>query len=105
MEFFYTSREPIAPKAGDTEVTFYNYTHSFNTNCVVRTVEYAPGKIMVLLNDGHEEAIDKTVEKKNGAGKVIGQEHKRERVWMVSEVQLNEEDTKRYWIMQGKPTV
>lgn len=99
MQFFYSSKEPIAPKEGETEVSFHTFKHSFNTDCVIRTVEYSPGRISVLLNDGHEEAQERAVEKRNGTGKVTGTEVKRERVWLVSQIQLTEEDTQRYWKM------
>lgn len=91
MQFFYERRQPVQPKAGDTEVTFESFTDSFNMNMVIRTFEYEKGKIFVLLNDGHEES--KEYEAPDSKGKM---EVKRMRQWLASEIYLNEEDTKRY---------
>lgn len=90
-QFFYSVREPLQPKAGDTEIKWETYIHSFNTDCIIRSTEYEKGKVAILLNDGHEEAQDHPVKKDNGKT-----EMKRERVWLVSQIYLNAADTTRF---------
>ena len=90
-QFFYSVREPLPPKPGDTDIQWVTYIHSFNKDAVVRSIEYEKGKVAILLNDGHEEAQDRQV--KTASGKV---EMKRERMWVVSQIYLNEVDTARF---------
>lgn len=91
MQFFYERKEPQAPKEGDTDITWKVFTDSFNPDMVVRTIEYEPGKISLLLTDGHEEARDVPTRDEKGRQGI-----KRERQWIASQIFLNETDTQRY---------
>ena len=93
-QFFYDRREPQAPKEGETEITWVTFRDSFNVDKVVRTVEYEKGKLVVVLDDGHEEARD--IEARDEKGRPIT---RRERQWMLTQIYLNEEDTVKYWKM------
>ena len=91
--FFYTRREPVAPKKEGDVVTFEDYKDSFALDLVKRTIEYERGKIVVVLADGHEQSDTAPV--RNKSGKVTGE--KAVRVFVQTEILLNEEDTKRFW--------
>ena len=91
VQFFYDRKEPRSPKDGDTEIQWVVFQDSFNPEKVVRSYEYEEGKIIVMLDDGHEEARD--IPTKDEKGRPI---QKRERQWVVSEIYLNEADTIRF---------
>lgn len=65
---------------------------SFAVNKVIRTVEYEPGKIVVLLDDFHEEQGKRQAPKANGKGLTLATF--KETVY--SSIYLNEEDSARY---------
>jgi hypothetical protein len=90
-QFFY-SREMEVGKNEDGTSKVEVFTDSFNVDKVIRSYEYEKGKILVLLDDGHEDSDYKQVPKPNGKGFEI----KKERQWKQSEIYLNEEDTKRF---------
>lgn len=83
-QFFYTvvqEDEKAAPVIG-----------SFNTQKVVRTMEYKPGCLMCLLDDLHQES--KRVPQpagKNGKVTLVNQ-----MMSVASEIYLTEEDSIRY---------
>lgn len=64
---------------------------SFNLTKVVRTVEYEPNKIVVLLDDFHESFVPKVTTARSGKQSVS----ERKEV-VASEIPLTEEDTKRF---------
>jgi hypothetical protein len=97
-QFFYTRREPVAPKEEGQGITFEDYTDSFDLDQVKRTIEYEKGKIAVVLSDGHEQAD--TVPVRNNQGKVTGE--KSVRVYVQTEITLDEYDTKRFWEVSGR---
>jgi hypothetical protein len=90
-QFFYSRRQPLPPKQGETEIQWETFTDSFNLAMVIRSYEYEKGKLYVLLNDGHEQADD--VQATDAKGKPVIQ---RKRNWVCSEIYLNEEDTIRF---------
>jgi hypothetical protein len=69
------------------------FTDSFNTECVVRTVELENGGRIILLNDGHEMSVD-TPDIDVRTNKVKGTIRKRE--WYVSEIHLDKEDSGKF---------
>lgn len=80
---------------------FFYYTRqselaSFNMEMVTQTLEREPGKLIVALNDFHEQIHP--VEVMNAKRKVEIQNRK---VTVVTEIQLNEADTIRYKEMVG----
>jgi hypothetical protein len=83
-QFFYevVSMDPKAPKS----------TGSFNVECVVRTAEYEPGRLIVLLNDFHEEISKKP--KQSGKNGNVVMETVRETI--ASQIFMNEADSIRY---------
>ena len=93
MQFYYSREEHVQPKEGDTEVKVIKRKDSFDMESVKRTLEYDTNKIVVLLNDGHEE--NREVPIANKQGKVTGSKNMRR--WISSEIYLNEADTARYW--------
>ena len=91
MSQFFYSRKQLS-KTPEGEERLLVMTDSFNINSVVRTLEYEPGKLVVMLNDGHEEA--RTVPVYSRTNKETGE--KRERQWVVSEIYLDGEDVDRF---------
>lgn len=80
MHLFYYKR-----KEGDKEVT-----DSFNVNCVVRTFTMPDDTVLVLLNDGHDQPVEKQV--MNDKGKISVQ---RVRDYVQSEIIISAEDAQR----------
>jgi len=83
-QFFYTiieEKESENPPIG-----------SFNLDCVVRSVEYDKGKLVVLLNDFHSVKQEKVVP----VGKNGKTEIRKETEVVSSNIYLNEEDTQRF---------
>jgi hypothetical protein len=83
MQFYYKR------KGKDEKV----FTDSFNTEFVTRTVELEDGGRVVLLNDGHE-FTQTTPEIDLRTNKVKGV--KKERIWVCSEIYLDEDDSKKF---------
>lgn len=83
-QFYYTvvTMDPEAPKLEG----------SFNVDRVVRTAEYEHGKLVVLLDDFHEE-ISKKPKQAGRNGNVV-METVRETI--ASQIFLSEEDSNRY---------
>lgn len=96
-QFFYTRKEPRAPQPGDTGLVYNYFIDSFNMNSVVRSYEYEKGKLLVMLNDGHEESreVDNPTPLKKG------QQPERRRVWVVSEIHLEGYDVERFRNVNG----
>lgn len=96
-QFFYTRKEPRAPQPGDTGLVYNYFIDSFNMNSVVRSYEYEKGKLLVMLNDGHEESreVDNPTPLKKG------QQPERRRVWVVSEIHLEGYDVTRFQNANG----
>lgn len=76
---------------------FYSYEANgkklfgcFNIHYVIRAAEIEPGQVLVVLDDGHEEAQEKQVMEK---GKPV---IKRERTWVLSQILLVGEDIERF---------
>ena len=92
MNQFFYSREMEVGKNEDGSSKVEVFTDSFNVNKVIRSYEYEKGKILILLDDGHEDSDYKQVPKQNGKGVEI----KKERQWKQSEIYLNETDTTRF---------
>jgi hypothetical protein len=78
--FFYTRKQ-------DEKV----YTDSFNLNKVIRSVQMADNKLLILLDDIHERS-EQVPDIKNG--KVVGS--KRERNTFQTEINLFDEDITRF---------
>jgi hypothetical protein len=90
--FFYTRRQPIAPKEGSTEVTFREFTDSFNVDLVIRTHEMDDGRRYVILNDFHERAQEiPEVNPKSGKTTYV----KRKSV-VQSEIYLEKDDAENF---------
>lgn len=88
--FFY-KRIVKGQKQGDEDTVLYD---CMNLDCVVRGVMNGKS-LVVLLNDGHEQAEDVTKPVfKNG--KPVGTESKRERAWYHSQAILEGEDVVRF---------
>lgn len=85
-QFFYTRKEPRMPQSGDTGLVYNSFIDSFNMDSVVRSYEYERNKVLVMLNDGHEESR----EVENAAPPKKGAAPERRRVWVVSEIYLEE---------------
>lgn len=83
-QFFYTLVKADPKDESKTEA-------SFNMGRVVRTVEYEPGKIVVLLDDFHQET--KMIPTPNRNGKVTMTKSVET---VASEIFLNTEDSIRY---------
>lgn len=94
-QFFYTRKEGINPKEGETEVTYREFVDSFNVNKVIRTVHMEDDTLLVLLDDIHERSqdvpdIDLKTNKMKGT--------KRIRNSFQSEIILSKEDRERFFI-------
>lgn len=96
-QFFYSRKEPVRPKEGDTELKYETFIDSFNLNCVVRSYEAEKGKLFVLLNDGHEESREVPDYSNQGKQKGV----KRERQWIVSQILLEGNDVERFRVVCG----
>jgi hypothetical protein len=92
MSQFFYSREKEVGKNEDGTPKVEVFTDSFNLDFVIRTYEHERGKILVLLDDGHEQSDYKQVPKGNGKAFEI----KKERQFVQSEIYLNEVDTTRF---------
>ena len=91
-QFFYTRRQPVAPKEGSTEVTFKEYTDSFNIDLVIRTHQMEDGRRYVILNDFHERMQE--VPQFNKRGEQVGTAKQRNVV--QSEIYLEEDDADNF---------
>jgi hypothetical protein len=96
-QFFYTRKEPRMPQSGDTGLVYNSFIDSFNMDCVVRSYEYERNKVLVMLNDGHEESreVENTAPPKKGTAP------ERRRVWVVSEIYLEGNDVTRFRAAAG----
>lgn len=90
-QFYYKRIVTLPPIKEGAESETRIFFDSFNTDYIIRTVHQADGSCIVLLDDGHEESVNKEI--KNDRGKVI--ETKRERDYYFSQITLQEEDRKR----------
>jgi hypothetical protein len=93
-QFFYTLEYTVAPAAGDAAgakpITMRRMA-SFNIEKVIRSVETEDGKLIVILDDFHEETKQSVVN--NMKGKPIV---KMETQTLQSEIHLLEEDKIRF---------
>jgi len=101
--FWYNVRKQRNVKATDeegkaiTKVVEEDYPECFSLSSVIRAVWMDEKTLAVLLNDGHEQAEEvqrPVVDKKTG--KIVGQELKRERNWVYSQINLTGDDIKRF---------
>lgn len=96
-QFFYKAVVPSMEKDEDDNPKTEEVLSSFNMDLVNRTVEYEPNKLMVMLQDYHNEFQTVSIPKFNGKGQFAGgykMEYKE--VTVHSKIYLNEEDSKRY---------
>ena len=92
-QFYYTRKEVEKSKDEfDSSMKVVDYLDSFDISLVTRTLEMADGRRMVLLNDFHEEMIEKPVFNKRK--EIINYEKRRETVH--SEIVLEKEDAERF---------
>ncbi len=92
-QFLYTRKQPKPLKVEGKEQEFDEFQDSFNLNCVVRAVTYPDGTVVVILNDFHEEVIEKP--QINTKTNVITYTKSRETV--QSQIQLSKEDGARFF--------
>ncbi len=93
-QFFYTYEYTVAPEAptrANVEPIVLTKMASFNIEKVIRTVEIEDGKLIVILDDFHEETRQGV--KNNANGKPIVTQ---EKVMLQSEIHLNIEDKERF---------
>ena len=94
-QFFYTRKEKVSkPQINGIEQPeeFVERKDSLNLDMVIRTIEYADGGRLVVLNDFHEE--NRSVPIMNKQGKYTGT--KNEKNTYQSEIQLSPEDSARF---------
>lgn len=98
--FFYKTIAPLRTKDENGDVDYVQKQEveaSFDINMVYRTQEVEKGKLMLILKDFHP--ITQTIEipLSNKSGLVTGGRRTEVRdVHMYSEIELNEEDSKRF---------
>ena len=93
-QFFYTMEYTVAPSAptrANDEPIIMRRMASFNIEKVIRSVETEDGKLIVILDDFHEEK--KQAVKHNANGKPIAYVDTQV---LQSEIHLNEEDKRRF---------
>lgn len=90
-QFFYKRRETI--KQENLPDTFKEFTDSFSPEKVIRSIEMADGRRLVLLNDIHERSVD-TPDINPKTNKMMGM--KRQRDTYQSELYLSKEDSERF---------
>jgi hypothetical protein len=79
------------PVAGKFETEDKEFIDSFNLNKVIRTVMVNEEKVIVLLDDGHEDTqVVPTMEK----NKITEQKR---RVWLQSEIEVTGSDVKELY--------
>ena len=64
---------------------------SFNMEKVIRSVEYEPGKLVILMDDFHPETSMRPTPGKNGKISMVKSVET-----LSSQIHLNEEDSSRY---------
>jgi hypothetical protein len=94
-QFFYEREEPRSGKDG--KPVMVKFIDSFDMSRVIRSFEYSPGLLVILLDDGHEET--RKVPVTNNQGKVTGVQNSRE--YMQSELRLSERDSMRFRVACG----
>ncbi len=72
---------------------------SFNVDRVIRTGEYEPGQMVVLLDDFHEEIV-RQPKQAGKNGKIVMESVKQS---VSSQIILNEEDSKRFKALMAIP--
>lgn len=53
-QFYYTRKEPVHSKEGDTGLVFREFKDSFNPSKVIRTIEIDNGEVLVVLDEIHQ---------------------------------------------------
>jgi hypothetical protein len=96
-QFYYTRKEPISPKEGETETMFKEFRDSFNVEKILRTWETDDGRILVILHDIHERLQE--IPMFNKKGEKTGM--KKERITLQSEIYLSKEDGERLYNMSN----
>lgn len=92
-QFFYTMEYQVAPTGptlGKEPITMKRMA-SFNIDKVIRSVEIEDGKLIVILDDFHEENKQVIVHNQNGKPTP-----KMEKQMLQSEIHLNVEDKERF---------
>jgi len=93
--FWYTRKEKVQkPQVNGEEQPeeFKDYLDSFNLDYVIRSLEFANGTRVVILDDFHEEKREVPIFNKQKQFTGV----KNELVTVCSEITLTEEDSKRY---------
>ncbi len=93
-QFFYTVEQVVPPTAGSAagaEPVTVNKMASFNLEKVIRSLEIDEGKLVVILDDFHEEERKAVVNNANGKPMV-----KMEKILLQSEIILNPLDKERF---------
>jgi len=90
--FFYTRKEPLPPKEGDTELHYREYVSSFNINKVVQAIIMEDGSTSLILDDYHERIEELPVRNKKG----VVTSYRNRHYTHQSSIHLEPEDTKRF---------
>lgn len=91
-QFFYTFEYTVAPATQVTpEPVVIKRMASFNIEKVIRTLETEDDKLIVILDDFHEETRQSVKNNSNGKP-IVGTE----KVMLQSEIHLNPEDKDRF---------
>lgn len=91
--FIYTRKESVPSKVEGEDAQILEYKDSFNINFVTRTRALPDGKLLILLNDFHDETIDIPIPNKKGE---VYKYEKRRQV-MYSEIYLESDDANRFY--------
>jgi hypothetical protein len=91
-QFIYTVEAKRPPVAPETEEVLVSFKASFNLEKVIRSMTTEEGKVIVILDDFHEETRQSVTHNQNGKPIV-----KNETVMLQSEIVLNKEDGERFY--------
>lgn len=69
-QFYYTRKELLEPKEGDTEAKFELIKSSLNVNKVIHTAEMPDGRLAVIMDDYHDRIAEDPI--RNKKGEVVG---------------------------------
>lgn len=91
--FYYTRKETIQPKEGETEVKFKEFRDAINLNKVIRILQLEDDRVLILMDDLHQRPQEIPI--KNKQGRITS--YKREINIFQSEIYLEKEDAKRFY--------
>jgi hypothetical protein len=72
--FYYTRKEILEPKAGDTEVKFEFIKSSLNVNKIIHTAEMPDGRLAIIMDDYHDRIAEDPI--KNKKGEIVGSKNR-----------------------------